>query len=47
MTETLYACSVCGYIYKDKETAEKCEAYCKTHNQCSLEITKLGVGMKK
>ncbi len=47
MTEELYACSVCGYIYKEQADAEKCEAYCKSHNACSLEITKLAVGMKK
>ncbi|MDE1855302.1 MAG: hypothetical protein KGH57_03235 [Candidatus Micrarchaeota archaeon] len=44
MVKTLYACSVCGYIYEKKEDAEKCEAYCRKHNACSLAITSLAVG---
>lgn len=37
--ETLYACEVCGFIYKEKLWAEKCQDYCTKNNACSLEIT--------
>ncbi len=35
-----YICEECNFAYKEKSLAEKCEAYCKEHHQCSLEITK-------
>lgn len=36
----LYKCPECGLEYKEKEWAEKCEAWCKKHKSCNLEITK-------
>jgi len=33
-----YQCEECGYIYEDREWAEKCEAWCGEHNSCNLEI---------
>lgn len=39
----IYRCEECGYGYEIKELVEKCKAYCKTHNSCSLEITKLAI----
>lgn len=41
--ETLYACPVCGFHYRDEATAKKCEAWCKEHGACSNEITALSV----
>lgn len=35
----VYQCEVCGFHYESKELAEKCEAWCKEHNSCNLEIT--------
>ena len=35
----LYQCEECGFTYKDKEWAEKCEAWCKENHSCNLEIT--------
>jgi hypothetical protein len=35
----LYQCHECGLHYTEKETAEKCEAWCKENNSCNLEIT--------
>ena len=35
-----FKCSICGFKYKDEETANKCKAYCEKHNACSIEITK-------
>lgn len=36
----LFKCPECGLKYKEKEWVEKCEAWCKEHHSCSLEITK-------
>ena len=34
-----YRCDECGFLYEDKEIADKCEAWCKEHHSCNLEIT--------
>ena len=34
----LYQCEECGFKYKEKEWAEKCQAWCKEHKSCNLEI---------
>jgi hypothetical protein len=39
-----FACEECGFVYKDKKTAEKCQRYCSKHHACSLEITLHAVG---
>lgn len=36
----LYRCSECGFRYKDKEIAEKCQIWCKEHKSCNLDIIK-------
>lgn len=38
----LYQCEECGFMYKEKEWAEKCQAWCKEHNSCNLEIIQHG-----
>jgi len=35
----LYECPECHLKYKEKEWAEKCEAWCREHKSCNLEIT--------
>ncbi|MBI3443002.1 MAG: hypothetical protein HY007_04505 [Candidatus Sungbacteria bacterium] len=35
----LYQCEECGFQYAEKEWAEKCEAWCKEHQSCNIEIT--------
>lgn len=37
--EKLYQCEACSFHYKEEELAEKCEAWCREHNSCKLEIT--------
>ena len=44
--EKLYKCPECGLHYKDKKQAEKCEAWCKEHHSCNLEITKQAIENK-
>ena len=36
----LYQCLECGLHYRDEATANQCEAWCKEHKSCNLEITK-------
>ena len=38
-TKEIYQCEECGFKYTEKEWAEKCEAWCKEHKSCNLEIT--------
>lgn len=35
----IYQCEECGFEYEEKEWAEKCEAWCKEHQSCNVEIT--------
>ena len=37
--EILYQCPECGLHYRDAKTAAECEAFCKAHNACNLEIS--------
>ncbi len=43
---TLYICEECGFAYKEKEWAEKCQQWCEQHQSCSLEITQHAVPLK-
>lgn len=36
--EKFYHCEECGMRYRDRSWAEKCEAWCKEHHTCNLEI---------
>ena len=33
-----YKCKECGMRYADKTWVQKCEAWCKEHHTCNLEI---------
>lgn len=33
-----YQCEECGLHYASRETAERCEAWCREHKSCNLEI---------
>ena len=39
----VFQCELCGFGYKDLDTAEQCEEYCDTHGRCSVEITKKSI----
>lgn len=39
----VFICEVCGFGYLNRETAEKCEEWCKKTHSCSVEITKQAV----
>ena len=36
--QKLYECPECHLKYKDKEWADKCEAWCKKYKSCNLDI---------
>ena len=38
-----WMCEECKLKYEDKSWAERCEAWCKEHKSCNLEITKHAV----
>ncbi|MEK7657970.1 MAG: hypothetical protein AAB366_02145 [Patescibacteria group bacterium] len=38
-SKKLYQCSECGFHYAEMEWAEKCEAWCRKHKSCNIEIT--------
>jgi len=33
-----WSCEICKLNYDKKELAEKCQAWCSTHNSCNLSI---------
>ena len=38
-----YQCEECGLWYSDKEIAETCQAWCKEHKSCNLDIIKYAI----
>jgi len=38
-----YVCEECGFVYRDRKWAEKCEEWCSTYHGCNLEITQHAV----
>ncbi len=42
----LYQCPECGLHYTDQATAQRCEAWCREHKSCNLEIIKDAVENK-
>ena len=43
--KTYYQCEECGFYYKEKKLAQKCEDFCRKNKSCSLEITKNSIKM--
>lgn len=39
---TLFVCEECGFAYREREWAEKCQAWCHEHQSCNLEIIQHG-----
>jgi predicted Zn-ribbon and HTH transcriptional regulator len=38
--EVVYLCEKCGWSYKDKKIAEKCQSWCENHKSCNLKYQK-------
>ena len=41
--ENLFKCEACGFYYKEKGWAKKCEDFCNKNKSCNIEITKHSV----
>ncbi len=39
----IFLCEECGLGYASETTAQECEAFCKAHNACSVQITRAAV----
>ncbi len=39
----IYRCSECSLGYKEKKIAEKCQAWCKEHKSCNLDLIKYAI----
>lgn len=39
----LYSCEECGFKYKEKDIADKCEEWCKEHKSCNIAIAKYAI----
>ena len=37
-THPFYQCEECGFHYVEREWAETCEAWCREHHTCNLDI---------
>ncbi|MBS3101921.1 hypothetical protein J4458_00560 [Candidatus Woesearchaeota archaeon] len=41
-----FQCEICGFVYKTKELAQKCEVWCEKYKSCNVEITKYAVSLE-
>ncbi len=41
-----FKCSECGFIYKEKSIAEKCESWCRKHKSCNMKIIAKAITIK-
>jgi len=44
--ETLYICETCGFAYKQKEWAKKCQQWDEQYQTCNLEIIQHAVPLE-
>lgn len=42
----IYVCPECGYEYKEKDWATKCQKWCSLHKSCNIDIIKHGESPK-
>jgi hypothetical protein len=38
-----FQCEECNFLYAEKGLAERCEAWCKKHHSCNIEITRQAI----
>ncbi len=43
----IYQCQECGLHYRKKGLAKQCEAFCKKHKACSMEIASQAIENQK
>lgn len=37
--DVVYKCEDCGFSYEKSDDAQECEAWCKKHGNCNMDIT--------
>jgi hypothetical protein len=42
-SQVLFLCEICGLGYEDRETAQKCEEWCRKTGTCNVDISKKAV----
>ena len=42
----VFKCMKCGWIYRDEESAMKCQQWCEKHDSCDMELTRHSLKMK-
>lgn len=42
----VYTCEKCGWVYKDRDIAEKCQSWCEKHKSCNLKYQKHAIKIK-
>jgi len=45
MAKEVYVCDICKFAYENEKLAKDCEKWCRSHNSCSLQISKSAVGV--
>jgi len=41
--QIVFKCEKCGWMYRDKSIAEKCENYCEKHRACNIEYQRFAI----
>ena len=41
--KSAFKCMKCGWMYRDKDWAKKCENWCTKHKSCNLKIAKYAI----
>lgn len=44
--EKIFQCPECELHYHSQEMARQCEEFCKSHNACSVEITRHAIELE-
>ena len=45
--EIVFKCEKCGWLYRDKIIANKCEKWCKKNRSCNLDFQKYAIKLNK
>ena len=47
LEDGLWVCGECGLAYRIRELAERCEAWCREHGSCNLDIIRNAVPRRR
>ncbi|MEX2017297.1 MAG: hypothetical protein WD876_02390 [Candidatus Pacearchaeota archaeon] len=43
----VFKCEKCGWLYRYRGMAEKCQRWCEKHKSCNLEYAKFAIKLNK